>query len=171
MPTHILLIDCPDETGLVHRVTGVLYRHGCNVVSNNEFVDRDAGHFFMRTEFSGAPGAEQEPDQIARELRASLPPTATIRLADDVPRRIVVLATKEPHCLGDLLIRHEYGELNSQILAVIGNHRVLAPLVEKFGIPFYFVDHAGLEREEHEAAVLQEILRYAPEYIVLAKYM
>ncbi len=167
MPTRILLIDCPDETGLVHRVTGVLYRHGCNVVSNSEFVDREAAQFFMRTEFSG----ELDADAIVDELRGVLPKSATIRLADDGPRRIVVLATKEPHCLGDLLIRHEFGDMNARILAVISNHEALGNLVRKFDIPFHFISHEGLTREKHEAAVDSEIARYAPEYIVLAKYM
>jgi formyltetrahydrofolate deformylase len=164
---HILLIDCPDETGLVYRVTGVLYRHGCNVVSNNEFVDHEAGQFFMRTAFSG----DLDADAIVRELAAALPKSATIRLADDVARRIVVLATSEPHCLGDLLIRHEFGDLNSRILAVISNHETLGELVRKFGVPFHCVSHEGLTREQHETAMLKEVSRYAPEYIVLAKYM
>jgi formyltetrahydrofolate deformylase len=100
-----------------------------------------------------------------------LPVSTTFRLADDVPRRVVILATKEPHCLGDLLIRHEYGDLNCRILAVVANHEMLRPLVEKFGIPFHHVSHEGLERSAHEAAVLSAIAKYSPEYIVLAKYM
>lgn len=167
MPTHILLIDCPDETGLVHRITGVLYHRGGNVISNHEFVDRATSHFFMRTEFSG----DLDPAALASELRTLLPKAALIRLADNVPRRIVVLATKEPHCLGDLLIRHEYGELNAQLLAVIANHDTLGPLVERFGIPFHHVDHLDVDREEHEAEIERLIDRYTPEYIVLAKYM
>lgn len=167
MPTHILLIDCPDEKGLVHRVTGVLYRRGGNVISNHEFVDRNAGQFFMRTEFSG----ELEPGEMVRELREVLPAAASIRLADNVPRRIVVLATKEPHCLGDLLIRHEYGELNARILAVIANHETLRSLVERFGLPFHHVSHLEMDREEHEAAILDLLNGYAPDYVVLAKYM
>lgn len=167
MPNQILLIDCPDETGLVHRVTGVLYRHGCNIVSNHEFVDRDAAHFFMRTAFAG----DVDADAIVSELHGLLPRSATVRLAGDVPRRIVVLATKEPHCLGDLLIRHEFGDLNSQILAVISNHETLGALVRKFGIPFHCISHEGLIREAHESALQAQLHRYAPEYIILAKYM
>jgi len=167
LPNHILLINCPDETGLVHRITGVLYRHGLNIVSNSEFVDRDAELFFMRTEFSG----EVDAAGIVRELQIILPNADMIRLADDVPRRIVVLATMEPHCLGDLLVRHEYGELNSQILAVVSNHEELGSLVRKFDVPFRFVGHEGIGREAHEQAVLAAIAGYSPEYIVLAKYM
>lgn len=166
MPTHILLIDCPDQPGLIHRVSGVLFRGGCNIVSNSEFVDRAEDRFFMRTEFSGDLAA----GEIVRELE-SLLGAAHIRLADNVPRRIVVLATKEPHCLGDLLIRHAYGELNAQLVAVIANHDTLGSLVEKFGIPFHHVPHEGHDRESHEAELLRLLAGYDPEYIVLAKYM
>jgi formyltetrahydrofolate deformylase len=167
VPTHILLIDCPDETGLVHRITGVLFRRGGNVISNQEFVDRTTGQFFMRTEFSG----DSAPGEIVAELKAMLPAAARIRLADRAPRRIVVLATKEAHCLGDLLIRHEFGELDATILAVIGNHPTLASLVERFAIPFHLVSHLTVDREEHEARILRILAGYDPEYVVLAKYM
>jgi formyltetrahydrofolate deformylase len=167
LPTHILLIDCPDETGLVHRITGVLFRRGGNVISNQEFVDRTTGQFFMRTEFSG----DSAPGEVLAELRQMLPSAARIRLADRVPRRIVVLATREAHCLGDLLIRHEYGELDAEILAVIGNHDTLASLVERFEIPFHLVSHEDVDRDAHETEILRILADYAPEYVVLAKYM
>jgi len=53
VPPHILRIDCPDEPGLVHKITGVLYNAGYNILNNQEFVDLDAKHFFMRTAFEG----------------------------------------------------------------------------------------------------------------------
>ncbi len=166
METHTLLIDCPDRTGLVHRITGVLLSHGLNIITNAEFVDPVRRHFFMRTEFSGTCRREQVESDLVREL-----PDARIRLFRPRPKQIVVLVTREPHCLGDLLIRHAYGELNARILAVIGNHPVLGPLAEKFEIPFHFVPHEGLSREDHEARMLALIDGYAPEYLVLAKYM
>ncbi len=147
---HILLIDCPDETGLVYKITGVLYRHNYNIVTNNEFVDREARHFFMRTEFAG----DQNPAIVLDELRALLPTSANLRLANTGKRRIVVLATKEYHCLGDLLIRHAYGELNAEIHAMISNHDILANLAQKFDVPFHYVSHANLDRPAHEAAIL-----------------
>jgi formyltetrahydrofolate deformylase len=107
---HILLLNCPDAIGLVHKITGVLYRHGYNIVTNNEFVGRDAEHFFMRTEFSG----QRAPEIVLGELREVLPPAARVRLAHRARRRIVVLATREHHCLGGLRIRHTYGDLNKQ---------------------------------------------------------
>jgi formyltetrahydrofolate deformylase len=83
----------------------------------------------------------------------------------------VVLASKEHHCLGDLLIRQAFGELNAKVLAVIANHAVLQPLVTKFELPFHFISHETLTREAHEAEMLRIIEPLQPDYLVLAKYM
>lgn len=167
MPTHLLLIDCPDAKGLVHTITGVLFRRDFNIVGNQEFVEPTRERFFMRTAFSG----EGDPRPMLDELRQLLPAQADVRLAATDKRPIVILATKEPHCLGDLLLRHSYGDLPAKICAVVANHDVLEPLVQKFGIPFCVVSHLGLERAEHEAAIQAAIAPFKPEYLVLAKYM
>jgi formyltetrahydrofolate deformylase len=165
--TRLLLIDCPDETGLIYRISGVLYRHGHNIVSNHEFVDRSVGHFFMRTEFTGlAPAAP-----VLGELRRRLPAGATVRLAPTGTRCIVVMATLEPHCLGDLLLRHASGELPARIAAVISTHEALAPLARRFEIPFHQVSPAYRTREVHEKEIASVLERYRPDYLVLAKYM
>ncbi|MCC7376639.1 MAG: formyltetrahydrofolate deformylase [Verrucomicrobiales bacterium] len=164
---HILLVECADQGGLVHGITGVLFRHGANVVGNQEFVDRRAARFFMRTEFDGHLDASR----VVREIAEILPAGAVVRLANPGPRRIVVLATREHHCLADILIRNAYREFNSQILAVVSNHAHLESLVHKFELPFHHVPHADLDRAEHEARVLSVIQPYQPDYLVLAKYM
>jgi formyltetrahydrofolate deformylase len=161
------LVECPDCPGLVHGITGVLLRHRCNVTANHEFVDHDGGRFFMRTEFTG----DVDPRAIETESRAVLPADAHVRLADLSPQRVVVLASREHHCLADLLVRHAFGELNAQILAVVSNHPDLGGLVEKFGLPFHRLDHAAASREEHERRVLAAIEPHRPEWLVLAKYM
>ena len=167
MTSHILLIDCADQQGLVHRITGVLFRHASNIVSNHEFVDHAAGHFFMRTECVG----ELDQGVVLAELQALLPPGARARFAQAGKRPLVVLATREHHCLGDLLLRHAFDELNAEIRVVVSNYATLRPLVEQFGIAFHHIAHAGLERAEHEREVWAVIDRYRPEYVVLAKYM
>ncbi|MDX1637203.1 MAG: formyltetrahydrofolate deformylase [Balneolaceae bacterium] len=167
MPQEILLIDCPDEKGLVHKITGVLYNHGLNIISNQEFVDADTNHFFMRTAFEG----HDDPERILADLKGSLPGEAQIRLNPKGNRSVVVLATREPHCLGDLLLRHSYGELDADIEAVISNHEDLRSLAEAFDIPYHCVSHEGISREEHEERVADVISTYAPDYLVLAKYM
>ena len=167
MSTQVLLVECDDRRGLVHAITGVLLKHGLNVVGNQEFVERDSARFFMRTEFDGATDA----GQLEAEVRTALPDNASVRLSDLKPKRIVVLASKEHHCLGDILIRHAFGEINAQVLAVLANHPVLQPLVTKFDLPFHFVSHEALTREAHEAEMLKVIGRLQPDYLVLAKYM
>jgi formyltetrahydrofolate deformylase len=167
MAPHVLRIDCPDQPGLVHKITGVLFNAGYNVLSNQEFVDPVAAHFFMRTAFDG-PAA---PDRVVSYLEQILPSTAVVRLATSEKQPIVIMATTEAHCLGDLLIRHYSNELPGEIRAVIANHETLGPLVKHFGIPFHLVSHKDLERSEHEKRIAAAVDSYAPEYIVLAKYM
>ena len=167
MAPHILRIDCPDEPGLVHKISGVLFNAGYNVLSNQEFVDLEAKHFFMRTAFEGAAA----PDRMVPYLQQVLPPSAVLKLATTEKQPVVILATTEAHCLGDLLIRHYSGELPAQIRAVIANHETLGSLVKQFGIPFHCVSHKDLDRIEHEKEVIAVIDSYGPEYIVLAKYM
>lgn len=167
MKSSVLLVECPDRPGLVHGITGVLFRRGVNVVGNQEFVDRASQRFYMRTEFDGAIDA---PELLA-ELRTTVPEGANLRLSHLEPKRIVVLASKEHHCVADTLVRHSFKQLNAHIQAVISNHDVLEPLVRKFDLPFHYIPHGTLEREVHEAEILTAVLRYKPDFLVLAKYM
>lgn len=164
---HILLINCPDEKGLVHKTSGVLYKYDLNLISNGEFVDKSAGHFFMRTEFSG----EFDREQLLQDLHEVLPKGVNVKLTGIKRKDVVILATKEHHCLGDLLVRHAFNELNANILAVISNYNILEEFTSKFNIPFHCISPEGLSREGHEAAVLEAIGKYNPEFLVLAKYM
>ena len=167
MPDRIILIDCPDEKGLIYNIMKVIYDHQLNVTSNQEFVDRISGTFFMRTVVEGNGWS----DAIADELNRVLPEKASVRISVMAKRPIVVLATKEPHCLGEILLKNRYGELQSDVKAVVSNHDVLRPLAESFGVPFYHVPVEGLTRMQHEEKVMEEIQLYEPEYLVLAKYM
>ena len=164
---HLLLIHCPDEPGLIHKITGVLFGHGLNILRNGEFVEREHNHFFMRTEIAGAV----EPAALEAALARVLPVGSAVRLTDNRPKDIVLLVTKEHHCLSELLVRHEFGELNARVRAVVSNHEVLGDLTRKFDLPFHYVPHAGRSREAHETEVLAVLARYQPEFVVLAKYM
>ncbi len=167
---HVLQISCQDETGLVYQITKVLFEHGANILKNDEFVDAESKRFFMRTEFSCQDRKLDEP-ALRNALLSNLPKDAEVKLCPCQNKNIVVLATKEHHCLGDILIRYAYDELNANILAVISNHNTLQPLVAKFGIPFHYISHKNKTREEHEGAVVKALEIYDPEFLVLAKYM
>ena len=165
--SHILLINCPDQSGLVYKITSVIYKHNLNIISNGEFVERTFNFFFMRTEFSGKFNQRE----LLNDLHAILPEGVNIRLSDNKKKNIVILATKEHHCLSDLLIRHAFNDLQANILAVISNYEILKELTEKFNIPFHYVGHEHGSREDHEAAILKKIEQYDPDFLVLAKYM
>jgi formyltetrahydrofolate deformylase len=170
MTDYILRIDCPDEKGLVHKITGVLFFNNLNVERTDEFVERENSHFFMRVAFSG----DCDPDKIEDGLRGILPDSAKISLSAKQIKDVVVLVTKEHHCLGELLIRNEYKDLNFNILAVIGNHETLKPLTEKFNIPFHFLPASGTDddaRKAHETEIKNVLAGYDYDYIVLAKFM
>jgi formyltetrahydrofolate deformylase len=171
----IVLVDCPDEVGLIHRITGVLAAHRLNIESNHEFVDNAARHFFFRAEVTGAVGGTAT-GILATELAGVLPQAARVRVTRAERRPIVVCATREPHCLGELLLLDAVGDLPGRIVAVVSNHDTLRGLVERFGMPFHHVPHrdaAGrdLPREAHEAELARVIDGHAPATVVLARYM
>ncbi len=163
-----VLIDCRDEKGLVYKITKTFFDFDLNVEKNREFVDAQNGKFFMRSEVSG----RFDPAALEAELRTVLPEKSRIRIVAPRKKRVVLMATKESHCLGDILIRHEAGELEAEIVGVVSNYDLLRPLVEKFEIPYVHVGHEGLQRAEHEARVMAAMERFGEiDYIVLAKYM
>jgi formyltetrahydrofolate deformylase len=169
----IVLVDCPDAVGLIHRITGVLQARGLNIEANHEFVDASTRHFFFRAEVVPAAGAPLP--ATAADLEAALtgvlPAAATVRVTSVGRRPLVVCATREPHCLGELLLLDAVGELPGRIVGVVSNHDLLRGLVERFGVPFAHVPHEGQSRAAHEAALAAAIDAHRPASIVLARYM
>lgn len=166
MERKILLTDCRDETGLIARVTSICSKFKLNIVKNTEFVAHEQQRFFMRTVLEG-----DFSDQFLNEVKNALPEGASAQLVSTGKKRLVIMVTKETHCLGDLLLKHYAEALNLEIIAVVGNYDVLKDLTEKFNIPFHHVSHENLTREEHCRKIMDVINQYNPDYIVLAKYM
>ena len=164
---YILKIDCPDEKGLIYRIADVVFKYQLNIIKNDEFVDRENGKFFMRAELSG----EADLGAFKGTLQAMLPAKSNIYVVEERKKDIILMGTKETHCLGDILLKHYSGDLNANILAIVSNHDELRELSLKFDIPFHCVNHEGLNRSEHEAKVLEVLSQYTIDYIVLAKYM
>ena len=162
-----VLIKCQDSKGLVYRISKVFYDMDLNIDNNREFVDKDKDKFFMRTVATGRFDVEN----LRTNLQEILPEDAELKIILPNPKKIVILATKESHAIGDILIRHASGELGADIQAVIANHDTLAELVGKFDIPFYTISANGMSREEHEKAMMSIIDRFEFDYMVLAKYM
>ena len=168
MAKYRVLIDANDEKGLVYKVSKLFFESNLNILTNNEFVDKINNKFFMRSVVDG----EIEKERFYNELVAVLPKGSRVKVIEPKRKNIIIMATKEMHALGDILIRHEEGELEANILGVISNYDLLEPFVAKFGIPYVSVSHEGLKREEHERKVLDVIAQFGDvDYIVLAKYM
>lgn len=104
-----ILVNCTDETGLIYRITRILFENGLNIVKNGEFVDQESDHFFMRTEAEGTTNESA----LTEALTAILPANSKVEVITGKKKKLVILATKENHCLGDLLIRNHFNEWNA----------------------------------------------------------
>ena len=168
MSQYRVLIDANDEKGLVYKVSTIFFNMQLNILSNSEFVDKENNKFFMRSVIDG----NINKDELIEVLHVALPQSANVQVIEPKKKNIIIMATKELHALGDILIRHESGELEANILAVISNYDALESVVSKFNIPYVTISHEGLERPEHEAKIIESINSFGDiDYIVLAKYM
>lgn len=163
----VLLTQCQDTPGLIAKITGLCFEHNLNIIRNDEFVDRQANRFFMRTALEG----DFNEPLLLSQLQAVLPSDANVSLKSDDKLNIVLLATKEAHCVGGVLLKCFENALNINVMAVIANHNDLAPLVNGFNVPFHHLPHDGLSREQYDNELANLIDSYQPELIGLAKYM
>ena len=164
---YILKVSCDDEKGLILRISEIVVKNGLNYLSTNEFVDHENHRFYMRAVLDG----ELEVKGFVNTLLAFLPRSAQVFCEEVRRKNIVVMATKENHCLGDILIRENSGDLNANVLAVVANHEDLREFASKFDVPFICVPSDGVGREEHEKMVLDELEKFNFDYLILAKYM
>lgn len=163
----IIVIQCNDEIGLVADISTVIQQNSLNIIFLREYVDLEAKKFFVRLE----TGAFEDTAALEEELKKVLPPNAMVMVNPEPVKKVVVLVTKEHHCLADILIRNFYGTLGGQVVAVIGNHVILKDICVRFDIPFYLISHEGISKEEFEDQYIELIHSLAPDYIVLAKFM
>lgn len=164
---YILKVSCDDEKGLILRISEIVVKNGLNYLSTNEFVDHENHRFYMRAVLDG----ELEVKGFVNTLLAFLPRSAQVFCEEVRRKNIVVMATKENHCLGDILIRENSGDLNANVLAVVANHEDLREFASKFDVPFICVPSDGVGREKHEKMVLNELKKFNFDYLILAKYM
>jgi formyltetrahydrofolate deformylase len=162
----IVIIQCKDQIGLVADISKLLAEAGLNIVSMREHVAKAESMFFMRLEVDG--GADEV--ALAGGLKGILPVGAEIHVNPIPDKRIVVMVTKEYHCLADILIRNNFGTLGATVACVIGNHITLQKICERFEIPFHLVsyEHSTTASEQD---IIGLIKSYQPDYVVLAKFM
>ena len=179
----VLLIDCPDQKGLVARVSSLLYRHGANILHADQHQDHEQCLFFMRVEWA-LNGAAENPcgpssthsfdleafkaefAPLAAELGMRWKLTSSGRLP-----RLALFCSQYLHCMADLLYRWRAGELLCEIPVIVSNHREVESLAAFYGIPFEHIPVTAATRAQAEARQLEVLSRHGIELVVLARYM
>lgn len=161
----VIVIQCTDQVGLIAKISGLLAEEKFNILSMHEYVDQAENLFFMRLEVD-----KQSDGILERKLRALLPQDAIVKINPNPEKKVIVLVTKEYHCLADILIRNYFKTLGAHVQCVIGNHINLADICKRFDIPFHHIpfenSSAGFEEQ-----LLDVINKYEHDYLVLAKFM
>ena len=163
----IVVIQCTDSVGLVATISSVLATANYNIISMREHVDVEENMFFARI----VVDASEDSKNVAQFLTKVLPPNAIVKINPLPEKKVVVLVTKEYHCLSDILVRNHFKTLGAEVQGVIGNHPDLKNISERFNIPFHFVSHENKSKENFEAEVISLVHAYNPDYLVLAKFM
>ncbi|WP_462318036.1 formyltetrahydrofolate deformylase [Marinilabilia sp.] len=171
--TAILRIHCPDQRGIVARVTDFIHQNHGNVVALDQYTNREEGRFFMRVEW------ELEGFLLDREdigtvfgplLGKPLDMYWDLKFSDKIPR-MGIFVSKSSHCLYDLLARYEAGELKVEIPVIISNHKEMERVAHQFDIPFYHIPVNKENKKEQEEKELEILKNHQVDFVVLARYM
>ncbi|BBX35852.1 formyltetrahydrofolate deformylase [Mycolicibacterium mageritense DSM 44476 = CIP 104973] len=168
-----LLLRCADRPGLVAAISGFLTDAGANIVSLDQHSTEQSGGTFMQRTIFHLPGLTAVRDELERAFaeRVAGPFEMDFRLTEAAkPKRVALMASREDHCLLDLLWRNRRGELDMTVAMVISNHPDLAEQVRAFGVPYLYVPATKENRAEAEQRLL-ELLRGNVDLVVLARYM
>jgi formyltetrahydrofolate deformylase len=167
----ILTLSCPDQRGIVAKVSAFLFERGCNILDAQQFDDQETGQFFMRVVFD-ADGADRDAVRGEfGELASPLKMKWTLR--DRTERyRVLLLASKFDHCLADLVYRWRIGELPMDIAGVVSNHPAETyEHIDLTGLPFHHMPVTKETKFEQEADLWKLIQESKTDIVVLARYM
>lgn len=175
-PEYILTISCLDQRGIVHRVSGFLADHGCNIIDSAQFGDAQSKLFFMRVHFASEDSRIS--DDMLRtdfaELGSALKMDWQLHDAAKKPR-VLLMVSKIGHCLNDLLFRYKSGLLPVEIPAIVSNHTDFYQLAASYNIPFHHLPLAAGASDDtrlaQEARVMEIVERHEVDLVVLARYM
>lgn len=172
MSAIIFLIDCPDQRGLVASTSTFFYERGFNILQCQQYADQLNGHFYMRMTLS-LEDLSTSRKQLEEEFASFAEPfdmTWSVRYTDHA-QRLALLVTKASHCLYDLLLRREEGEIACDIPVIISNHPTLEGVANRFRIPFHCLPITPETKPRQEAQLHELLERYHIDLVVLARYM
>ncbi|ORI24046.1 formyltetrahydrofolate deformylase [Rhodococcus sp. 1168] len=173
---YVLTLGCPDRTGIVAKISTFLADVGGWIVEAAYHADPDTDWFFTRQAVRASSVNMSIEELRARfeSVAAEIGPETEWTLHDSGERkRVVILVSKEAHCLHDLLGRAAGGELPAEISAVIGNHKSLESVATAHGVRFHHVQFAKDPAERGPAfdEVRDLVDSYDPHAVVLARFM
>lgn len=167
----ILRVTCPDATGIVHAVTGVLAGCGGNITESQQFSSPDSRQFFLRLEFATADDITVESlESDLAEVADRFAMTVSLQPVEKKTRTLI-LVSKAAHCLNTLLFQHSSGQLPIDIVGVVGNHDSLRSLAEFHGHDFHHIPITRETKPVAEARLSALVDDLDVELIVLARYM
>ncbi|MCG8579978.1 MAG: formyltetrahydrofolate deformylase [Bacteroidales bacterium] len=171
--TAIIRIHCPDQPGIVSRVTNFISTHNGNILFLDQHTDKAEKRFFMRLEWD-LDGFAIDVDSIeevfTRAIAEPMQMVWTLNFSSQKPR-MAIFVSRASHCLYDLLARFSAGELNVEIPLIISNHKELEVVAKQFGIPYYHLPLTKENKQEVEAEQLRLCEESKVDFIVLARYM
>jgi len=170
--TYRLVVSCPDRTGIVAKVSNFLATYNGWITEASYHADQQNGQFYMRNEIKASSipfdlaAFKTVFEPIAKEYSMSW------SISDsDAKKRVVLMASKESHCLADILHRWHSNELDAEIVAVISNHDDLRRMVEWHDIPYHHVPVDPANKQDAFDEVTKLVDGYQTELVVLARYM
>ena len=169
----ILLIHCPDRTGLVFSVTDFIAKYGGNILYLDQHVDLEKKVFFMRVEWDLA-GFGIKDSEIGNEFDSAVGKKFEMKRElsfSDEKIRMAVFVSEMPHCLYDILSRFHAGEWNIEIPVIISNHSTLKDIADKYSIPFYVFPVNKENKAEQEKKQCELLKSLNIDFVVLARYM
>ncbi|MBK3517885.1 formyltetrahydrofolate deformylase [Carboxylicivirga marina] len=171
--TAIIRIHCPDQPGIVSRVTNFISTHNGNILFLDQHTDRAEKRFFMRVEWDldgFAIDANSIEEVFTRAIAEPMEMVWTLNFSSQIPR-MAIFVSRASHCLYDLLARYSAGELNVEIPLIISNHKDLEIVAKQFDIPYYHLPLTKENKAETEAEQIRLCSEYKVDFIVLARYM
>jgi len=174
-PSCVLRLTCPNRAGIVAAVSTFLYENGCNILDAQQFDDTQSGLFFSRIVFNPAVTGGALPLEGLRKRFGVLARGFAMdwSIEDRTRRaRVLLLASKQDHCLADLLYRWHTGELAMDVVGIVSNHpRETYAHLTLGELPFHYLPVTHATKAQQEAQLLQLIDATAADLVVLARYM
>jgi formyltetrahydrofolate deformylase len=167
----ILTLSCPDRRGIVARVAGFVADGGGNILDSHQFGDPDAAAFFMRIHFAtdGPSDVGAWRDAFA-PLADELAMTWELHDAGHRPR-VLVLVSREGHCLNDLLYRWRTGAIAADLVGVASAYDDFSALAATYDLPYHVLPGPTADQGELDVALLELVERERAELVVLARFM